>query len=179
MNSTCLQNYQKNNEIQHFENLLDFYKSISNKNLEMWISEEHMARNEYGYKVLFDDTYQKLIQERKLRQNRDKTKRLSLRSKRNKVILDESSYSIMTIPYYYEQVGYLPVAERDMSTYRKHNIKVMNDTRLIFDFPYFAGLKDINYLFKGSGFNGSLSAMKYSHFDNQKMIKDKNGSSFD
>ena len=170
----CVKSSVKN-EIQHFENLLNFYKSISNKNLEMWISEERLVRNEYGYKVLFDDTYERMIQEREQRQNRDKFRRLSLRSKRNKVILDESSYSLMTIPYYYEKVGYIPVAERDLSTYRKQNISVLNDTRLIFDYPYFAGMKDMSNLFKSA--DGS-SRMRDSQFDSQKMINDKHGGLF-
>ena len=132
-------------ELQHLEGLYNFYSSISNKNLEMWISEERMIRNQYDYKIIFDETYNRLLQEKTMRNINQKYSQKILM---DKGLFDDSSYYIMTIPYYYEQVGYIPVIERNQTNYRKQDIAIINDTRRIFDYPYFAGSDALVNLFK-------------------------------
>lgn len=54
-------------EITQVEGLKSFYNAISNKNLQHWIHEESLVRNEFNYKKLFDSTYERLLKEQALR----------------------------------------------------------------------------------------------------------------
>lgn len=121
-------------EAAEFEDLKSFYKSLSHKNLTNWIYEESLVRNEFGYKKLFDHTYERLLKEQGIRAlfNNYNVDNLLYKG-----LFGESSYDLLSIPEYYEELGYLPVEERNDANHRKEDEGIINDTKRVFDYPYF------------------------------------------
>ncbi|CAI2370510.1 unnamed protein product [Moneuplotes crassus] len=134
-------------EAKEFEGLRSFYKTLSHKNLTNWVFEETLVRNQFGYKKLFDSTYERLLQEQGIR---GLFKKYNVDDLLQKGLWDESSYDILSLPEYYEQVGYMPIAERNESNHKKEMDQVINDTRRLFDYPYFRKFQTLQNVFISS-----------------------------
>ncbi|CAI2370761.1 unnamed protein product [Moneuplotes crassus] len=131
-------------EASQFEGLRSFYKSLSYKNLINWIYEEALVRNQFGYKKLFDSTYERLLKEQGMR---GLFKKYNVDELLEKGLFEESSYDILALPEYYEQLGYLPIEERNESNHKKEMEPIINDTKRLFDYPYFRKFQNLKNIF--------------------------------
>lgn len=134
-------------ELSHFEDLSSFYYTLSNKNLMKWVYEENLVRRKFGYKKLFDSTYNTL---RKVMSVRGIDQNFNMEILQSKGLFDIAKYDPLAMSNYYEELGYLPVDERNPANHEPEDVGFINDTKRVFDFPYFSNLQTIHNLFSAS-----------------------------
>lgn len=70
------------------------------------------------------------------------------------------------MPNYFEELGYIPVEDRNHANHRTVDTGIINDTKRVFDYPYFSKFQTIKNLFSAS--NNSSSR----HDENKKLLRD-------
>lgn len=137
-------------DIENHENLLEYPHCLPNKFLINEILEENIIRKKFGYKKMFDSTYDDLQKARISRENDEKS---ILKINEDKIIVDATSFDLLKQPMYYEKLNYVIPFDRvrivkDEGKSRiipKYNRYETSDfTRKVIDYPYVEGMVSID-----------------------------------
>lgn len=97
-----------------------------------------MIREKFGYKKLFDETFEKFKKTAELSKEFDYREKWA-----EKGLSDVTSYDPLYLPDYYREFYYVPLNERKY----KWNYPELDEIRRILDYPYFYEKAKIDDLF--------------------------------
>ena len=137
-------------EMKEKENLLEYPHWLPDRFLLNDILEENIIRKKFGYKKMFDSTYDDYQRARKIRE--DDAKSL-LQVNQDKIIIDATSYDLLKQPMYYEMLNYVIPYDRVHIKYENGHSKLIpkynqyetsDYARKVIDYPYVEGMVSID-----------------------------------
>jgi len=121
-------------------NRVDFPDCLPLKYIDNALIEERIIREKFGYKKMFEDTYNDYVEARKRRHGKIDTES---GIKPQKLMTDATSYDVLKQPPYYERFNYVIPAERKPNK----NYDDCDEIRRVLDLPYIDDTSIIDKLF--------------------------------